>query len=266
MLPETPIEQYSDVLDETVAEVLAAARVVAPPVDVLRVADALGIIVARDDHQPGRARYVRLRAMADGVGSADDGDRLTDDRLVIEPPEQASILLRSDPRHERRQWAVAHELGEHAAVRVFHRLGVDPHEAPPATRENVANSLANRLLLPTAWFHRLAVETDWDLIALKARFVTASHELIAKRTLDFDTPAIVTICDHRRVSFRRATLGRRVARMCEIERECWQRANRTARFAAAEAGEVRVRCWPIHEPGWQREIMRSEWSGDDVTA
>jgi hypothetical protein len=220
----------------------------------------------RDDHQPGRARYVRLRALAELVGSADDGGRVEDERLIIEPPDQASILLRSDPRYERRQWAVAHELGEHAAVRVFHRLGVDPHEAPPATRESVANCLANRLLLPNVWFHRYAVKTDWDLAALKARFVTASNELIAKRTLDFDTPAIVTICDHRQVSFRRATLGRRVARMCEIERECWQRANRTARYATAEAGEVRVRCWPIHEPGWQREILRSEWSGDDVTA
>jgi hypothetical protein len=26
----------------------------------------------------------------------------------------------------------------------------------------------------------------------------------------------------------------------------------------AETGLSLVRCWPIHEPGWKREILRSE--------
>ena len=85
--------------------------------------------MAVDDRQQGRARYVRL-------GS----------HRAARP--KATILLRPDPRCERRQWAVAHEIGEHVAHRVFHLLGIDPREAAPDRRERAANHLAGRLLLP----------------------------------------------------------------------------------------------------------------------
>ena len=41
---------------------------------------------------------------------------------------RATILLRPEPRHERRHWAVAHEIGEHVAHRVFAGWGADPRE------------------------------------------------------------------------------------------------------------------------------------------
>ena len=74
-----------------------------------------------------------------------------------------SILLRPDPRPERLQWAVAHEIGESCAYQVFERLAVDPHEAPPGSREMVSNQLAARLLLPREWFGDDARRLAWDL-------------------------------------------------------------------------------------------------------
>ena len=78
--------------------------------------------------------------------------------------------MRPEPRLERQQWAVAHEIGEHVAYHVFAHWGVDPREAAPNARETVANNLAGRLLLPTAWFAADAAACGWDLMALKARY------------------------------------------------------------------------------------------------
>ena len=127
-----------------------------------RIAEALGITVALDDCQSGRARYVRLS-----------------DQSASRP--KATILLRSDPRLERRQWAVAHEIGEHAAYRVFNRLGVDPCESSPRAREQIANQLAGRLLIPSHWFGEDAAALNWDLLALK--------ESILHRQSRVDCPA-----------------------------------------------------------------------------
>jgi len=74
-----PAEQMSGVLDRVADEVLAEADVLAPPVDALRVAAQMGMIVARDAGDLHvRARYVRLAAPA--------------------------IFLADDPRPERRHY------------------------------------------------------------------------------------------------------------------------------------------------------------------
>ena len=129
MLPEIAREELIAVLETVALDLLAEAGIEQPPIDALRLAGALSITVALDERQLGRARFVRL------AGHRGEQSRPT-------------ILLRPDPRPERRQWAVAHEIGEHAAWRVFEALGVDPRETTPLAREEVANHLANRLLLP----------------------------------------------------------------------------------------------------------------------
>ena len=142
--------------------------------------DALGIAVALDDRQDGRARYVRLSDRRSGQS-------------------RAAILLRPEPRFERQQWAVAHEIGEHVAYRVFPQWGVDPREAAaerPRSRWPTtwpAGCCCRRPgLRPTA---RPAIGT---CSALKARYPTASHELIARRMLECRPPVIISIFDHRR--------------------------------------------------------------------
>jgi hypothetical protein len=239
MLSEFTREELAAGLDRVAERVLEEARIEGPPVDAFAVAHTLGIAVALDDRQDGRARYVRL------------GDRRSG-------RSRATILLRSEPRFERQQWAVAHEIGEHVAYRVFFEWGVDPRETVPNAREAVANNMAGRLLLPTAWFEADGAACGWDLIALKARYQTASHELIARRMLDCPPPVIISIFDHRRITWRRSNIAGRVPPLCNAEIACWSSVHRHNQPLQTDAGPSRVQGWPIHEEGWKREILRLE--------
>ena len=239
MLPEITSEELSAGLDAVAMEVLAEAGVDRPPVDAIAVAAALGIAVALDSRQRGRGRYVRLK----GAGRK---------------PPRPTILLRPEPRSERRQWAVAHEIGEHVAHRVFSTLGVDPREAAPNAREIAANHLAGRLLLPEAWFASDASACGWDLIALKARYATASHELIARRMLEFPPPVIISIFDHRQLYFRRSNVPGQVPPPSRAEMRCWRSVHNHNRPQRSWEQARNVQAWPVHEEGWKREILRAE--------
>jgi hypothetical protein len=239
MLSEYTREELAAGLDRVVEEILAEAGVEGPPVDALEVARTLGIAVALDDRQEGRARYVRLGGRREG------GARPT-------------ILLRPEPRAERRQWAVAHEIGEHFAHRVFAMWGVDPRKTAADAREEVANHLASRLLLPAEWFESDATGCGWDLLRLKARYATASHELIARRMLECRPAVIVSIFDDGRISFRRGNLPGGTPLPCETELSCWRKVHDKGRSRRMRAGSVAVQGWPVHEEGWKREILRLE--------
>jgi len=239
VLAELTPEELADALDTVAAEVLAGAGVEEPPVDAFAVARALGITVAEDDRQRGRARFVRLRRRG---------------RSAPRP----TILLRPDPRPERRQWAVAHEIGEHAAYRLFELLSVDPREADPAARERTANHLAGRLLLPGTWFGADGRASAWNLFELKARYSTASHELIARRMLDFPPPVIIAIYDHGDLTLRRSNVPGRVPPPLAPEAVCRRRAHETGLPQQATEGVFTIRAWPVHEEGWKREILRIE--------
>jgi hypothetical protein len=259
MLPEIPDEQIRQVLEGVAREILFEADVSEPRVDAFHVAAQLGLIVARDRplsaglEQP-RARFVRLGS-SDRLPQANGADEGR--------PNQGTILLADDPRLERRQWAVAHEIGESRAYRVFAELGVDPREAPTAAREAVANRLASSLLLPRDWFIRDGVHVDWDLFDLKAIYATASHELIARRMLEMPPPVIVTLADQGRCVWRRSNGLPRTPPLTSPERAAWTAAHDGGQPAQCEPGELPdgiddVRAWPIHEPGWRREIIRTE--------
>jgi hypothetical protein len=122
----------------------------------------------------------------------------------------------------------------------------------------VACQLAGRLLLPTAWFARDAASCRWDLLALKARYPTASHELIARRMLELAEPAIVTIFDQGEVSLRQSNVPGRVPPPSRPEMQCWQVVHGTNRAQEVRHGMTTIRGWPIHEEGWAREILRTE--------
>src|SRR5262249_37544676 len=158
IVPEMTGEELAVVLDGIAADVLSSADYHQPPVDAALLAERIGVTVAWDDRQPGRARRVQLAGA----------------RADVHP----SILLRHDRRLERQHWALAHEIGESLAERAFAELRVDPREAPPQAREQMANRLAARLLLPRHWFASDGAACNWDLLAMKGHFSTASHELI----------------------------------------------------------------------------------------
>jgi hypothetical protein len=247
MLPElTPLE-FSAALDAVAAEVLAHLPARDAPIDALRLARVLGLSVAWDERQAGRGRTARLSARRGG-GT------------------QGSILLRPEPRRERLQWAIAHEIGELCAHRVFEHLAVDPREAPAAARETVANALASRILLPRDAFALDGRESGWDLLELKSRYASASHELIARRMLDFAPGVIVTIFDHGRRTFRRGNLPLRTPPFGELEQAAWRTAHQQSLPCVESDFIRRVQAWPVHEPEWKREILRTEWLAEDGEA
>jgi hypothetical protein len=239
MLPEITAEEYSACLDTVAMEVLDEAGIAGPPVDANEVAGRLGITIVWDDRQRGRARYVRLRDVR--------GRR-----------PRPTILLRPEPRSERRHWAVAHEIGEHVASRVFARLSADPREAPPNAREKVATQLASRILLPGPWFAADGPACGWDLFEMKSRYATASHELIARRMLDLRPPVVITIFDQGQLYFRQSNVAGQVPPPTSGEMACWQAVHTQSQPRQAAEGPRTVQAWPVHEPGWRREILRVE--------
>jgi hypothetical protein len=243
MFSEISEDELAAALDACASEVLWEAGIAGPPVDAVAVADGLGLVVARDFAMSCRGRFVRL-AERQGCGTG-----------------QGTIVVGEAERPEREQWAVAHEIGESVAYRVFERLGVDFDEAFPMARERVANRLASCLLLPRRWFAADGRELDWDLAALKERYATASHELIARRMLEMRPPVVVTVCDLGRVHWRRSNVTARPPQMLPEEMALWRQVHETGLPAEdaldPEAGLSSVRCWPIHEPDWKREILRS---------
>jgi Zn-dependent peptidase ImmA (M78 family) len=239
MFAEISPEEFAISLDRVVDEILAEANWSTLPIDTLRLAKRLGVEVVYDDRQNGRARRVTLSDFKKNMGCE-------------------AIVLRPDPRPERLQWAIAHEIGERHAHRVFEILGIDPREAPNGARETVANLMTGRLLLPSQWFHRDAVACGWNLLELKQAYSTASHELIARRMLDFESWVTITVYDNGQQTFRRSNRFRVKPEMTSTERDCQREVADQGLPILAEVPGMRVWGWPIHEPEWRREILRAE--------
>ncbi len=241
MLPEIPPEQLNAILEDLVEEQLAVAMIHAPPVDAFALAASLGLVVARDAAVTQRARLVRLNYQR--------GHSTT------------SILLAPEPRAERQQWSVAHEIGEHLAAEACRRLGVRSNELPPHGRERLANLLARRILLPATWFFADARRANWDLLALKCLYATASHELIARRMLDGAIPIIIAVYDHDQLTWRKSNLPGMLPPPSQLQIDCRQSAHVTGESTCDSDAQEDVQAWAIHEPEWKREIVRVELKG-----
>lgn len=249
MFAEIPAEELAHALDACAAEVLWEAEVAEPPVDAVLVAERLGLLITHNSDLTCRGRLVEL---ADPRGGA-----ATQGTIVVSPAE----------RPERLQWAVAHEIGECVAYRVFSALGVRGGETAENARECVANHLASCLLLPRDWFAVDGERLGWDLFALKQRYETASHELIARRMLEMSVPIVVTLFDQGQVRWRRSNTGGRPPELTREESQAWKAAHEKNEpgetgCSPETSGLELVQAWPVHEPDWKREIVRSriaEW-------
>lgn len=233
------VSSWSDAVDSVVEELLGAAGVSGPPVDPLAMAETLRVSVALDAGQGTRGRMKRI------------GGR-------------PAIFLKPDERRERLYWAAAHELGEMSIWRVAHIGGAGEGEVTPAEREELANLFAARLLLPAAWFLPEAIERDADLTRLKRRFTTASHEMIALRLMDLDVPTVITIFDHGRLTRRRSNVAGGTPPLQPVERRAQGDAHRLGLCTDLSHGPLRTQAWPIHEPGWKREILRTTLVEDEA--
>jgi Zn-dependent peptidase ImmA (M78 family) len=233
MIEDLPREELLAKIDSYVEELLQAARVEEPPVDAIRLAQGhLGMTVCLDRRQPSRGRAQRSAG-------------------------KAQIFLKPEPTTERHQWTVAHEVGEHLKSSLLARLEIDPGETRAMAGESLANLFAHHLLLPAGWFAADAAATGYDVLKLKQRYSTASHEVIAMRLLDLPEPVIVTIVDNDRI-YRRRSNAWPVRKVLEpIEQQCQRYVNYYSRPAVRREGGWTVHGWPVHQADWKREILRS---------
>ena len=218
-------------VDRMVVELLDRARISEPPVDAIGLAQkTLGIVVCLDSRQSARSRAQRSA-----------GTR--------------QIYLRPEPREERHQWTVAQEIGRSLKPQLLERLGVEPRGG--LSPVSLANLFATRLLVPTCWFKEDAPASDFDVLKLKGRYSTASHEVIAWRMLDLGDPCIMTIVDNDAIHRRRSNAVRTKRELSPAETKCRNRVHRTGEPWRLREDAWSVQCWPVHQDGWKREILRS---------
>jgi Zn-dependent peptidase ImmA (M78 family) len=233
MIDDLSREEVHETVDRAVEELLEAAGVPGPPVDAIKIAQRhLGMIVCLDRRQQQRGRAQRA------------GGR-------------RQIFLRPEPCEERHQWTVAHEIGEHLKADLLGRLGIEPGQTRAMSGESLANLFAQRLLVPGPWLRDDAPACDFDLPQLKARYATASHEVIAWRLLDLPHPCIITVVDNGHVHRRRSNAWPVRKELQPAEAECQRYVNHFSRPRLVVQDGWTVQGWPVHLPDWKREILRS---------
>jgi Zn-dependent peptidase ImmA (M78 family) len=238
MLDDLEREDVVAAIDQMVEELLETAGVTGPPVDAIALAQGqLGMVVCLDKRQAQRGRAQRSGG-------------------------KPQIYLRPEPIEERHQWTVAHEIGEHLKAELLQRLSIAPSETKAMTGESLANLFAYRLLVPSCWFKTDARAMDCDLLALKVRYRTSSHEVIALRFLDLPEPCVVTVLDNGHITRRRSNGPRITRELLPAEVKCQEYVHRTSRTKTIRADGVTVQGWPVHTADWKREILRSVM--DDV--
>jgi hypothetical protein len=215
--------------DDLVADLLADLRLSPLNVDAFAVAEGLGIDVALDSQQAGRARFKRIAG-------------------------RPTVLLRPEERPERIQWALAHEIGESLAPRVAEILA-EEIQLTPLLREQWANLFAARLLLPRDGFLPQAIHLEGDLARLKRLFPHVSYEQLLWGLLRLDVPTVATVFDQGVLRRREGNTGGSVP-LTHWERAFWLRLHQSGEALDEREGCYRLQGWAIHDGTWQRELLR----------
>ena len=127
MLDDLPREDVVATVDRMVEELLRSASIREPPVDAIMLAQGhLGMVICLDKRQAQRGRAQRAAG-------------------------KKQIYLRPEPREERHQWTVAHEIGEHFKSDLLKRLGVSPEQTRAMAGE--AEAVARLALLEDVLGH-----------------------------------------------------------------------------------------------------------------
>ncbi|HZU36157.1 MAG TPA: hypothetical protein VFA18_09620, partial [Gemmataceae bacterium] len=137
------------------------------------------------------------------------------------------------------------------------RLGMEPGQTRPMMGESLANLFAHRLLVPTIWFAGDAAACHFDLQTLKNLYRTASHEVIARRLLDLPEPCVITIVDNEHIHLRRSNAWRVRKQLEPAEKQCQHYVHEYSRPRLVQHDGWTVQGWPVHQPDWKREILRS---------
>ncbi len=226
-------EDLTGVIDRLVAELLERGQIHEPPVDVLALAQqALGMTICLDQHETRRSRSRKSA-----------GHR--------------TIYLRPEPTPERHQWTVAQEIGAYFKPEIWRRLGLEEQEGKSMGGESLANLFAQKLLTPEQWFAADVRRLDFDLLELKKKYATASHEVIAWRFLDLPEPSIVTILDNDAIHRRRSNAWPTRRQLEPAELKCQQYVHHHGQPRRVQEESWTVQGWPVHQELWKREILRS---------
>jgi Zn-dependent peptidase ImmA (M78 family) len=220
-------------LDKLVEELLGEAGLVEPPVDAIALAQKhLGMTVVLDSRQHERGRVQRAGR-------------------------KPQIFLRPEPTEERHQWSVAHEIGKHLKDDIQAQLHLEPEQAKALTGESLNTLFSSRLLVPSIWFAGDAKDFSYNLLDLKQRYRTASHEVIALRFLDLPAPCVITVIDNDKIH-RRKSNGPKIktGEMEPAEARCQSTVHRTGEPCEVSEGKWTVQGWPVHQSDWKREILR----------
>lgn len=229
------IRGWKKACQQVAEELLAEAGFESGPVDAFTLARRLGYETILDASQLVRTRFKVLRG-------------------------RPTIFVRPDRLAERQHWAVAREIAERNIDRVADRLRV-PGQLPGYLKQQITNEMASLILLPMSWFLPAVEELDGDVMALKRRFATASHELVLLALLRTPGRTVVTLLDEQQTTRRFASRGR-VPAMTDLEHSVWQQVHRIGMPCDVEQDGMRIQCWPLHVNGHRREFMRVSWPLD----
>jgi hypothetical protein len=214
-------EEVTEAADAVIDALFEAAGITTHPVDAIRLARHLGVVVTAE--KPGRGR---------------DSPRAP------------------QPAAERMQWTAVQAVAVRLRSDLLVRLGV-PEEGPrPLFAESPTSLLARRLLLPTAWFTASARDCGWDVLELHALYATASPAQVAWRLLDLGEPCVITIIDNGTVTQRRSNAWSVPRNLTAAEAECQRYVHHYSRPRRVRQCGWDVSGWPVHQVDWKREILR----------
>jgi hypothetical protein len=86
--------------------------------------------------------------------------------------------------------------------------------------------------------------------------------MIARRMLEMPPPVILTLADQGKKVWRKSNCHLRTPPMTPPEIDAWKIAHERGEAARCDTrglpeGIDDVRAWPVHEPDWRREIVRT---------
>jgi hypothetical protein len=213
-------EEQEEIVEQTVDRLLAAGRIVTPPVDPERIARALKINVLDRDLPMRRGQSYRYRGMK-------------------------CVDIGKAGRAERRNFTLAHEIMELELPILVKR---ERHEA--AIRGAAA------LLCPARFFREASKAEPLNLLNLKAIFRTASHEVIALRSLDFGE-ATISVFDNGRLVNRQTSYPFGIQPVAAEERALARTVMRSGNVEHAAWNGATATGYPVFEGDFRRVIVRT---------
>jgi hypothetical protein len=215
-------DEQQTIIESAVERLLGAAGISQPPVQPARIARAMRINVLDRELPLRRGQSYLYRGMK-------------------------FVDLARAGRPERRNFALAHEIME------LELAGVVPDKEQKHT---IALRGAAALLCPAVFFREACTNGSFDLFQLKAVFSTASHEVIALRSLDF-AEAIVSVFDNGRLVNRQTSYPFGVQPVAQEEQALVDRVMRSGQVEAHAWEGASATAYPVFEAQFRRIILRT---------